>query len=377
MDFEFSDAQLQVQDALRRYFAKEYDFDTRQKIVVSQAGADPAQWAKLVELGVTAWPVPEASGGFDGGVVDMLVVMQEVGRALVVEPCWSNAVGTEALRLANTEQANALLGSIVAGRARVAVAFNEPGSRYDLLAIKAVAREDSDGFRLTGTKSVVQHGAQADAWIVPATCDIGIALFLVAKSSEPDGVTDYRTIDGQRAATISLDGCEALLLVSGSQGAETLEQIADYGAILLCAEALGAMDSLVEATTRFVKERQQFGGPIARFQALQHALADMLIHLEQARSLTYLAAGHYSNLVPDERRRTTSAAKARIGMAARFIGQHAIQLHGGMGLSNELAVGHWFKRLSMIETTLGDVDYHLERFGRSAAFRPSELTASR
>ncbi|NIE68900.1 acyl-CoA dehydrogenase [Burkholderia sp. Ax-1719] len=368
MDFNFTEEQQQLADALRRYLDKNYGFEARRAIVKTPEGVSAAHWNALVELGLTALPVPEAQGGFNGSTFDMLVVMQELGRALVVEPYWATAVGVEALKLAGSDNAEnaALLERVATGEIKLAPAFHEPGARYDLFTLETTAKETGDGFALSGAKSVVQHGAQADYWIVPARLAGEVALFVVARDAQGATVSDYRTIDGQRAATVTFDGAKARRL--GKTDAATWEQVADYATFLLCAEAVGAIDALNHATVEYTKTRQQFGMPIARFQALQHRMAEMLIHGEQARSLTYLAAARYSSASPDERRRAISAAKARVGQAARYVGQQAVQLHGGMGVTDEVAAAHLFKRLSIIETTLGDVDYHLERFAALPGF---------
>jgi alkylation response protein AidB-like acyl-CoA dehydrogenase len=375
MDFTFNDEQQQFADALRRYLDRNYGFEARQAIVKSDAGVADAHWTAFAELGLTALPVPEAQGGFNGGTVDMLVVMQELGRALVVEPYWATAVGIEALRVAGSAQGDdaQLLERAAAGEIKLAVAFHEPAARYDLFAVETTATRQGDGYALTGKKSVVQHGAQADFWIVPARLDGEIALFVVERTAQNAQVTDYRTIDGQRAATLSFDVTPARRLSGAHAGAATLERIADYATVLLCAEAVGALDALNHATVEYTKTRQQFGVPIARFQALQHRMVEMLIHAEQARSLAYLAAVRYSSDDADERRRAVSAAKVRVGQAARFVGQQAVQLHGGMGVTNEVAAAHLFKRLAIIETTLGDVDHHLERFAALPAFAAAEV----
>ncbi|CAD6547656.1 L-prolyl-[peptidyl-carrier protein] dehydrogenase [Paraburkholderia kirstenboschensis] len=375
MDFTFNDEQQQLADALRRYLDKNYNFEARQAIVRSDAGVSETHWAALTELGLTALPVPEAQGGFNGGAVDMLAVMQELGRALVVEPYWATAVGIEALRLAGTGQGEdaSLLERAAQGEIKLSVAFHEPHARYDLFEIATVATSQGEQHTLTGTKSVVLHGAQANYWIVPARSSGEIALFIVARDAAGVKVTDYRTIDGQRAATLEFDGTAARRLSGQHSGAAALEHIADYGTLLLCAEAVGALDALNAATVDYTKTRQQFGQPIARFQALQHRMVEMLIHAEQARSVTYLAAMRYSSEDADERRRAISAAKVRVGQAARFVGQQAVQLHGGMGVTNEVAAAHLFKRLAIIETTLGDVDHHLARFAALPGFASIEV----
>ncbi|NYH21939.1 acyl-CoA dehydrogenase family protein [Paraburkholderia bryophila] len=374
MDFNFNDEQQQFADALRRYLDKSYGFEARQAIVRSEAGISDTHWAAFTELGLTALPVPEAQGGFNGGPIDMLVVMQELGRALVVEPYWATAVGIEALRLAGSGQGEdaSLLERAAQGEIKLSVAFHEPHARYDLFDVATTASGSGEQPALTGTKSVVLHGAQAHYWIVPARQNGEIALFVVAREAAGVKLTDYRTIDGQRAATLEFNGTPARRLEGKHAGAAALEHIADYGTVLLCAEAIGALDALNLATVDYTKTRQQFGQPIARFQALQHRMVEMLIHAEQARSVTYLAAMRYTSEDPDERRRAVSAAKARVGQAARFVGQQAVQLHGGMGVTNEVAAAHLFKRLAIIETTLGDVDHHLARFAALSGFMTAE-----
>ncbi|CAG9236364.1 Putative pimeloyl-CoA dehydrogenase (Small subunit), PimD-like [Paraburkholderia sabiae] len=374
MNFNFTDEQQQFADALRRYLDKHYGFEARQAIVRSDAGISKEHGSAFAELGLTALPVPEAQGGFNGGTVDMLVVMQELGRALVVEPYWATAVGIEALKLSGTGEGDdaALLERAAQGEIRLAVAFHEPDARYDLFSIDTTATRQGDGYTLSGTKSVVQHGAQADFWIVPARLDGEVALFVVTRDAANTQITDYRTIDGQRAATLAFNATPARKLNGKHAGAAALEHIADYGIVLLCSEAIGALDALNHATVEYTKTRQQFGVPIARFQALQHRMVEMLIHAEQARSATYLAAVRYSSIDADERRRAVSAAKVRVGQAARFVGQQAVQLHGGMGVTNEVAAAHLFKRLAIIETTLGDVDHHLARFAALPGFATAD-----
>lgn len=375
MDFTFTDEQQQFADALRRYLSEQYGFEARQAIVRSDTGMSDTQWQALAELGLTALPVPEAQGGLGGSAIDMLVVMQELGRALVVEPYWATAVGVEALRVAGSGAGEdaALLEAVAQGNKRLAVAFHEPNARYDLFALETRACAQDGAYRLTGTKSVVQSGAQAYVWIVPARLDDGtVGLFVVERGAALAEVTDYRTIDGQRAATIRLNGTRARQLTGGARDAAALERIADYSTVLLCAEAIGALDALNRATVEYTKTREQFGVPIARFQALQHRMVDMLIHAEQARSLTYLAAVRYASDDADTRRKAVSAAKARVGQAARFVGQQAVQLHGGMGVTNEVAAAHLFKRLAIIETTLGDTDHHLARFAALPDFMKAE-----
>lgn len=376
MDFTFKEEQQQFADALRRWVDKDYGFNARHQIIHSPAGVSDAAWATLTELGMLALPVPEAQGGFDGSAVDLLVVMQELGRGLVVEPYFATVLGAQFLKLAGGHEA--LLEQVASGELKLACALGEQGARHDLHDIATTARAAGDGYVIDGSKTVVIHGGQAGAFIVSARSagaqrdTDGISLFVVAADAPGVSVRDYRTIDGQRAATVTLREVAvngSALLGKAGAGWDILDAAADYGATLLCAEAVGAMDAIFAATLDYLKTRSQFGAPIGKFQALQHRMADMFIHVEQARSMAMLAAAKVGSDDVEERRRVVSAAKARIGQAARFVGQQAVQLHGGMGVTDELPAAHHFKRLTMIEVTLGDVDHHLERFIAQPGFR--------
>ncbi|MDB5763461.1 MAG: pimeloyl-CoA dehydrogenase small subunit [Herminiimonas sp.] len=376
MDFNFTQEQQQFSDALRRWVDKDYTFEHRKKIVYSEKGVSDDAWATLVELGMTALPVPEAQGGFNGSAVDMLVVMQELGRGIVVEPYFATVLGAEFLKLAGKQ--DALLEQVAAGELKLACALGEKQSRHDLSDIATTARANGDGYIISGTKTVVIHGAQADRLIVSARNGggqrdtDGISLFVVPADAAGLTRRDYRTIDGQRAADIAFANVPvpaSALLGEAGAGWDILDAAADYGATLLCAEAVGAMEALNGATLEYMKTRQQFGVPIGKFQALQHRMADMFMQLEQARSMATLAAVKMASADADERRRTVSAAKARIGQAMKYVGQQAVQLHGGMGVTNELPAAHHFKRLTMIELTLGDTDHHLARFIAQPGFK--------
>jgi alkylation response protein AidB-like acyl-CoA dehydrogenase len=369
MDFEFKEEQLQLADALKRWIARDYGFETRRAIVASSAGVSEQAWATLAELGLTALPVPEEQGGFAGDAVDMFVVMQELGRGLVVEPYFATVLGAEFLRLGGRHAA--LLEQVATGELKLACALGERQSRHDMRDIATRAERAGDGWRLSGEKKVVLHGAQAGVLVVSARSaggqrdEDGISLFAVPADAPGVRITEYRMLDGQRAADVHLDGVqlgeEAPIGASGA-GWEILEAALDYGAGLLCAEAVGAMDALFAATLDYLKTRQQFGVPIGKFQALQHRMADMYIHLEQARSMAMLAAVRLRSGNAAERRQAVAAAKYRVGQAARFVGQQAVQLHGGMGVTEELPAAHYFKRLSTIELSMGDSDHHLARF---------------
>jgi alkylation response protein AidB-like acyl-CoA dehydrogenase len=363
MDFNFKEEQLQFADALKRWIARDYSFEARRAIVQSKAGVSDAAWATLAELGMTALPVPQEQGGFDGSAVDMFVVMQELGRGLVVEPYFATVLGAEFLKLGGGHAG--VLERVGSGELKLACALGERQSRHDMANIDTTATPQGGGYLIDGEKKVVVHGAQAGALVVSARAPEGITLFLVPADAPGVSCTDYRTLDGQRAADVRFDAVQvpaAAIVGQPGAGWDVLDAALDYGAGLLCAEALGAMEALFAATLEYLKTRQQFGVPIGKFQALQHRMADMYIHLEQARSMALLAAVKLGSGDAGERRRAVSAAKYRVGQAARFVGQQAVQLHGGMGVTDELPAAHYFKRLSFIELTLGDADHHLARF---------------
>lgn len=375
MDFDFSTEQQQTADTLRRWIERDYTFAARRRIMQSAPGHSAPAWRALAELGMTALPVPSACGGFDGDAVDLYPVMQELGRGLVLEPYFATAWGTYFLKLAGNQYH--WLEEVAAGRARLACALGEKHTRYDFTDIKTLAAVHGEAYRLHGTKTAVLHGAQAHALIVSARSagsqrdPQGISLFVVPTDTPGVTVQDYRTLDGQRAATVQFHhvAVPATALLGKLGGAaDLLDEAVDYGASLLCAEAMGAMGALFSATLAHVKTRKQFGVAIGSFQALQHRMADMYIHLEQARSLALLAAARMGCGDAAERRRIVSAAKVRVNQAATFIGQQAVQLHGGMGVTDELPAAHHFKRLTIIALTLGDVDHHLERFVAQRAF---------
>lgn len=379
MDFNLKEEQQQFADALKRWIDRDYGFEQRMRIVQSEAGVSDAAWNTLVELGMTALPVPEQQGGFSGSAVDMYVVMKELGRGLVVEPYFATVLGAEFLKRGGAHPA--LLEQVAAGELKLACALHERQSRHDLTYIATTATPEGDGFVIDGAKSVVVHGAEADSLIVSARSagngrdNAGISLFVVPADAAGVTVTGFRSLDGLRAANIVFDKVKvdgAALIGAAGEGYEILDACADYGAALLCAEALGAMEALFDATLDYLKTRQQFGAPIGKFQALQHRMADMFIHLEQARSMALLAAVKAGSDDAEERRTAVSAAKYRIGEAARFIGQQAVQLHGGMGVTNELLAAHHFKRLATIELSFGDGDHHLRRFMAQPAFTGME-----
>lgn len=375
MDFDLNSEQQQLADAIARWAEKDYGFEKRKQIISSDAGVSTAAWQALAELGVLALPVPSEHDGFDGTAIDQMVVMQALGRALVIEPVFATALGVQFLKLAGGH--GDLLAQVAAGDMVIACALGERQSRHELAHIETTARKVDDHYVIDGSKSTVLHGAQAGCLIVSARSagaqnDVkGISLFMIPANSAGISMRDARSNDGMRMATIDFKQVKvpaASLLGVEGEGWALLEAATDHGVALLCAEALGVMEALTDATLDYLKTRQQFGVPIGKFQVLQHRMAEMFMQLEQARSMAMLAAVSMSSEDVSERRRVTSAAKARVGEAMKYIGQQAVQLHGGMGVTNELPAAHYFKRLSTIELTLGDTDHHLARFIAQPAF---------
>jgi alkylation response protein AidB-like acyl-CoA dehydrogenase len=373
MNFEFSDEQQQLHETVNRYLSEQYTFEKFRAINASADGWDKTAWAGLAELGVLALNVPAAQGGLGYGPLETLSVMGACGRSLLLEPFLSSAViATAVLRsFPDDTAATELLTRMASGAAIAVLAHYEPESRYETQWLKARARKSGDSYTLDGHKAVVLHAGAADALLISARTSgdpaeaSGVSLFRVPRDAKGLTLDAYPTIDGQRAAEVYL---EAVQVPAASRlGAEggallAIEAALDIGLAALCAESVGVMQALLEATVAYVQSRQQFGTPIGRFQALQHRIADMLIHLEQARSMSYLAALRCIDENATERRRALSAAKVLVGQSCRFVGQQAVQLHGGMGMTDELIVSHWFKRLTAAELMFGDSDTHLQRY---------------
>ena len=377
MDFAFTEEQSMLADSLAKFLAHEYGFEQRGAIRASGEGFSREVWRGFAEMGLLGLPFAEEHGGFGGTPVDTLLVMQALGKALVLEPYWSTVVmAGNAIHLGGSAaQKNALLPAIAGGERIFAWAHGEPGSRYDLAHVETVARAEGDAHVLDGGKSVVLFGAQADSLIVSARSEggvrdaAGISLFIIHRGQPGVSVRDYRTIDGLRAAEITFKGVRAgaeALLGDRGAGHALIEQVSDLGLAALCAEGVGLMEALNAATLEYLKTRQQFGQPIGRFQALQHRAVDMMIHAEQSKSMAYLAAMRAGGADAHERRRAAAAAKAYVGRAARRVAEEAIQLHGGMGVTNELAASHYAKRLVMLDFMQGDADHHLARFAATA-----------
>jgi alkylation response protein AidB-like acyl-CoA dehydrogenase len=372
MDFSFTDEQRMLRDSLSSFLADAYDFDARKKAIAAAPGWRPDIWRALAQdLGVLGASLPEKLGGLGGGPVDTLVVMEELGKALVVEPYLETVViAAGLLKRIDTPAAAQAVGEIIAGERLVVLAWGEPKGRYDANDVSTRARRDRAGWRLDGRKAVVTAAPMADQLIVTARTSgeqrdtQGVSLFLIDKSAPGVTTRDYVTVDGRQACEIALDGvslsADALLGEEGA-GLALVEQVLDEARAALCAEALGVMGQILSQTLAYTRQRRQFGQSISEFQVLQHRMVDMFIQHEQAISMTYMATLKLDQPAHD-RAKAVSAAKAFVGKACGFIGQNAVQTHGGIGLTNELALSHYFKRAAMIESELGSVDWHLARY---------------
>jgi len=373
LNFEFSDEQRQLHDAVERYLSEQYSFERFRSIKDSADGWDRAVWQGLADLGVLGITVPVEQGGLGFGPLETLAMMGDCGRSLLLEPVLSSAViATAALRpFADEAHASELLTGMAGGEKIAALAHFESDARFESRWVTTRAQRSGDGYRLEGHKGVVMHAGAADVLLVSARTAgeagdaRGVSLFLVPRTAPGVVLDAYPTVDGQRAADVYLKGV-ALPAVSrlGPEGGAltAVEAALDIGLAALCADAVGVMQAMVDGTVDYVRVRQQFGQPIGRFQALQHRIADMLIHLEQARSMSYLAALRCTAQDVGERRKALSAAKTVIGQAGRFVGQQSVQLHGGMGMTDELKISHWFKRLTSAQIMFGDSDTHLQRY---------------
>jgi alkylation response protein AidB-like acyl-CoA dehydrogenase len=354
MNFDYNEEQQLLADSVRRFMAKDYDFEARRKIVASAEGWSPKVWATFAEMGLTGLPFPAEHGGFGGGAVDLMGVMEAFGEALVIEPYMPTVMAGRCV--ARSPLAGAILPGVVEGKTRLALAHAEKGARYDLAAVKTVAKKAGGGWVLEGEKAAVIGAPMAGKLVVSARTDDKVALFL----TDPVETRAYPTLDGMRAADLVFRGTKAEPLEGGF---ELLEEVTDFAAALACAEAVGAMKFACDATLEYLKTRKQFGVPIGTFQALQHRMVDMYIAQEQARSMACLACSKVDQSQDvEERIRSVSAAKIKIADNARHISQEAVQLHGGMGMTEELKISHTFRRLTVLAAQFGDADYHLARF---------------
>ena len=356
MDFNFSDDQQQLRDAVAKWVEKGYDFERRRKIE-AEGGFDRAAWNKLAELGLAGLYIPEDEGGLGMGPVEGMVVMEELGRGIVLEPLAQSLIAGAVLAgHADAATKQAWLPRIASGEALVVLAYQEKKARWRLDVCAATAKKAGDGYTVHGTKGLVPAGDQADAYLVPAQLDGRIALFLVERSADGVAARGYVTQDGSRAAEVVFDNAAAVLVAA--DGLPVLEHAVDIGIAATCAEGVGVMDRTLELTVEYMNTRKQFGVPIASFQALRHRVADMKMQLELARSMSYYASLKL-NAPAAERRQAMARAKYQLGVAMRFVGQQSVQLHGGIGVTDEYMGSHYFRKLTQMEMVFGDTLHHL------------------
>ncbi|MHC8320455.1 acyl-CoA dehydrogenase family protein [Pseudomonas sp. GB2N2] len=375
MNFDLNEEQRMLKDAVERLVADQYSFEQRARYQVQPVGWSRRLWAQFAELGLLGLPFSEADGGFDGGSVETMIVMESMGHALLLEPYLATVVLAGGLlrAAASPAQRADLLPALIGGELLLAFAHSETQSRYDLADVATTAQRDGDDWILDGAKRFVLHGDCADKLLVSARvsggrCEReGIALFLIDAEAEGVARRGYKMQDQLRAADITFSQVRvssAALVGEAGQALVSIEQTVDAAIAALCAEAVGAMEQAQTLTVEYLKVRKQFGVAIGSFQSLQHKAVDMLVMTEQARSMALYASMMSNDPDPLERRRAISAAKVQIGRSARFVSQTAVQLHGGIGVTEECQVGHYMRRLSMLEFMFGDTDHHLAQLAR-------------
>lgn len=365
MDFDFSDDQQQLRDAVHKWVEKGYGFERRRGIEAGKEGTpgfSRKAWEELTELGLCGLYIPEDEGGLGMGPIEGMVVMEELGRGIVIEPLAQSLIAGAVLSgYAGAGLKGAWLPKIASGESLVVLAQQERKARYRLQECEASAAQAGSGWTVSGTKNMVPAGDQADAFLVPAMAGGKLALFLVERNASGVSTCGYGTQDGGRAADVVLNQAPAQLVTA--DGLSALEHAVDIGIAAVCAEAVGVMDQTLAVTLEYLNTRKQFGVTIGSFQALRHRAADMKMQLELARSMSYYASLKL-NAPADERRRALARAKYQLGQSMRFVGQQAVQLHGGIGVTDEYIVSHYFKKLTQLEMTFGD---SLHQLGEVAA----------
>ena len=372
MHFELTEEQTLLENMVTAFVRDDYNWETREKIVKTEEGWKPENWSKFAELGLLSVPFSEDHGGLGGTAVDSMVVMEQFGKGLVVEPFMPSILlsGNLISKLANESQANEIIPKIIEGESRYVFAYAEPQSRFDLSDVKTSATKDGDEYTLNGFKSVVFGASMATHIIIAARTsgdqrsEDGITLFLADIKSNGITLQTYPTIDEYRASEVIIENLKIssdMVLGEVDKAYPVVEEVIDLATIAACSEAVGVLQVLKDSTIDYCKQRKQFGQPISKNQAIQHKLVDMMIEYEQAKSILYAAVtADLSNA--DERKKAVSGAKARIGQSIKFVGESAIQLHGGMGMVDEYMISHYFKRATMLGVLFGNVDFHMKRF---------------
>ncbi len=373
MNFELSDEQRLLQDSVARFVQDNYALEKRIKLVATSQGFSSELWTTIAELGWLALPFDEADGGFGGGPIDTMVIMEQLGKGLVLEPFFANVVlgGGVLKRAANPQQKAELLPGFIDGTRQLTLAYAEEQARFDLHDVTTTARADGDAFVINGHKSMVANAATASQLIVSTRTsggqvdENGISLFLIDADAEGVSMENFPTVDGLRASEVTFTDVKIdaqSLLGELDQGFTTLNAVANDAILALCAEAVGAMEVLYKDTVTYTQEREQFGHPLADFQVLQHRMVEMFMEYEQCRSLLYRATLEAAQGDSATAQRSIHALKHLVGKTGIFIGENAVQTHGGMGMTEELKIGHYFKRLLIIDAQFGNADFHLQKF---------------
>jgi len=372
MDFTFNEEQSLIQDQVDQFVQKEYDWETRQSLSNSELGFGEDNWKKFAELGWLGISVSEDSGGFGGSAIESMLIMEAFGKGLVVEPFLETVIMAGGLidDHGSDQQKSSFLEPAIAGEMHLALAYAEPQSRFNLSDVVTEAKADGDNFIINGYKSVVMNGPSADQIIVSARTsgtqldENGISLFIIDANASGLDKTNYKTVDGRRASDLTFENVSVSkenLIGDQDKGFEILDSTIDKSILAISAEAVGAMEVLYKTTVEYTKTREQFGTAIGKFQVLQHRMVDMFMEYEQCKSLLYMATMKHEEKAEDAKK-AISGLKYQVGKAGKFIGQQAVQLHGGMGVTDELNVGHYFKRLTTVGTIFGNTDYHLKKY---------------
>ena len=372
MDFSLSEEQQLLKDSITQFIDKDYLFDVRQKNIKSELGYSSDFWKTFADLGWLGMPFSEADGGYNGGPIDLMVIMESLGRGLVVEPYIPNVVLAGGLisRLGNDEQKTNFLPKIISGEIQMSLAFAEPQSRFNLSDVITTAKKDGEKYILDGYKAVVMNGPSSDTLIVVARTsgaqleEKGLSLFLVDPSAKGVSLRNYSNVDGSKASEVTLEGVEvssSSLLGEEGNIYSVLEEVIDLATLAISAEAVGIMEKMNEITLEYTKTREQFGETLSSFQALQHRMVDTFMAYEQTKSLLLMCAAKLTDKA-DDATKAVSALKYQVGIAAKQVGEESVQLHGGMGVTDETNIGHFFKRLTTIRAIFGNTDYHLKRY---------------
>ena len=372
MDFSLNGDQTLIQGQLESFIQKDYNWETRQKICSSDLGFSKEHWKTFADLGWLGLCISEESGGFGGSAIETMIIMEQFGKALVLEPFLETIVlsGNIIDMAASKELKNDILSQVIEGNCQLATAFVEPQSRFNLSDVNTTALLKDNNYNLNGFKSVVMNGPAADFFIVVARTsgaqfdEEGLSLFIVDSKSKGISLRNYLTVDGRRASELTMENVQiqsSNLIGEEGKGLKILCKAIDNATLAICAEAVGAMEVLYKDTVEYTKTRKQFGQPIGKFQVLQHRMVDMFMEYEQSKSLMYMVAMKLAEEAEDGEKAVASL-KYQVGKASKFIGQQAVQLHGGMGVTDELNIGHYFKRLTVINTIFGNYDYQLKRY---------------